>query len=87
MEIEMKFNYGVDFPAASAIIMQSMKEIPDVKSDPDTFIGVSAMELDGYKIMIQAWVDALQHNQVKLAIQQKIVDDLKNGGIKLPGMT
>lgn len=86
MEIEMKFNYGVDQQQAAAIIEKCIESNDDILKDPVPYVGVSMLELDGYKIMIQAWVNALNHNQLKLSIQKKLVDDLKNSGIKLPGM-
>jgi len=35
---------------------------------------------------VQGWVDALEHNQTKLLFQQLLVEELKKGGVKLPGM-
>jgi hypothetical protein len=46
---------------------------------------VSVLDPDGYKVMIHAWVEALNHNQLKLQFQKMLVDDLKKAGIKLPG--
>jgi small conductance mechanosensitive channel len=86
MEIEMKVNYGVDLEKVSNIIRASIKDFPKVNNDPNPFIGISALDPDGYKIFIQAWVNALDHNQIKLSFQQRLVDDLKAGGVKLPGM-
>jgi small conductance mechanosensitive channel len=87
MEVEMKVNYGVDLKKVSDIIRAAIKDSPRVNNDPAPFIGISTLDPDGYKIMIQAWVEALDHNQIKLSFQQRLVEDLKNGGVKLPGMT
>lgn len=86
MEIEFKVNYGVDLQQVSQIVRSSIKETTRVHNEPEPFIGISIMDPDGYKIMVQAWVDALEHNQVKLEFQRLLVDNLKSNGIKLPGM-
>jgi small conductance mechanosensitive channel len=86
MEVEFKVNYGVDLEKVTSIVKQSIKECEKVNNEPEPFIGISVMDPDGYKVMVQAWVDALEHNQIKLLYQQLLVEDLKKGGIKLPGM-
>ena len=85
MEIEMKFQFGVDINLVSDIVKKSVRECSYVMNDPPPFIGISVLDPDGYKVMIQAWVNALEHNQLKLSFQQKLMEDLKRGGVKLPG--
>lgn len=85
MEIEMKFSYGVDLAQVTGIVKQTVKDCADLKDDPAPYVGVSVLDPDGFKVMIHAWVDALHHNQLKLQFQKLLVDDLKKGGIKLPG--
>jgi small conductance mechanosensitive channel len=86
MEIEMKFAFAIDINQVGAIMKKSVQECSYVMNDPPPFIGVSVLDPDGYKVMIQAWVNALEHNQLKLSFQQKLMEDLKKGGIKLPGL-
>jgi len=47
---------------------------------------VHSVEPDGYKVLVNVWAPAHGFEDVKLALQEKIMEDLKGSGIKLPGM-
>jgi small conductance mechanosensitive channel len=49
-------------------------------------VGISLLDPDGFKLIVQVWVGALDYNAVKISFQQKLLHDLKEAGIKLPGM-
>ena len=86
MDIEMKFNFGISFDEVNAIALKRITQTKDFLSEPRPQTGVSGVDPDGYKVMINVWVDAYQHNDVKLQFQEDFIQDLKNAGIKLPGM-
>ncbi|RXF67166.1 mechanosensitive ion channel family protein [Arcticibacter tournemirensis] len=86
MDIELKFNYGFDMQLVKAILEESAKSSENVLKNPAPRIGVSALEPDGYKMMVNVWVDAHGFIDAKLDFQEKLIGDLKNAGIKLPGM-
>ncbi|RAV98741.1 mechanosensitive ion channel family protein [Pseudochryseolinea flava] len=85
MEVEMKFSFGIDLQQVTAVVKNCVKHCAELRDDPAPYVGVSVLDPDGYKIMIHAWVEALNHNQLKLQFQKNLVDDLKKAGLKLPG--
>ncbi len=86
MDIELKFNYGFDMQTVKAILEESAQSSGNVLHTPAPRIGVSALETDGYKMMVNVWVDAHHFIDAKLDFQEKLINDLKRAGIKLPGM-
>ena len=86
MDIELKFNYGVDFETVKNSIQQSIASVAGLLKEPEHRIGISSVDPDGYKVMINVWAPAHGYQDVKLLLQQKIIEDVKGTGIKLPGM-
>lgn len=86
LDMEIKFNYGFDFSTIKSIVQETLKNAPQVADNPAVRIGVSVLEPDGFKVMINSWVDANDFDNSKLQIQQKVIEDLKAAGMKLPGM-
>jgi small conductance mechanosensitive channel len=87
LDMEVKFNYGFDFSTIKSIVMKTLKDLPEAADHPAPAIGVSVLDPDGFKVMINTWVDAKSFETSKLLIQQKVIEDLKVAGMKLPGMT
>lgn len=86
LDVELKFNYGFDFEGIKRIIEHSLQATPLVENDPPPRVGISTLEPDGFKVMINGWVDAFEFEDRKFQVQQKLVEDLKQAGLKLPGM-
>jgi small conductance mechanosensitive channel len=86
LDIEMKFNYGTDIAEIKTIIDQLIASSKNINKSPSSRIGVSVLEPDGYKIMINLWVNAREFQETKLELQEKLINSIKNAGIKLPGM-
>lgn len=87
LDMEVKFNYGFDFSTIKAVVMQTLKNMPEAAENPAPAIGVSVLDPDGFKVMINTWVESNNFETSKLLIQQKVIEDLKAAGMKLPGMT
>lgn len=86
MDIELKFGFAIDFEQVKNSIDRSINSIVELLKEPARRIGVATIEADGYKVLINVWAPAHGFEDVTLALQQKIVEDLKAAGIKLPGM-
>jgi small conductance mechanosensitive channel len=86
MDIEVKFSFGVDFLQAKSSIDKSISAVVGLLKDPARRIGVSSIEPDGYKILVNVWAAAHGFQDVRLLLQQKIIEDMKGSGIKLPGV-
>ena len=87
LDVEFKFNYGIDYKQVENIFQTSVESLKYILKSPASRIGVSAIEADGYKVLVNVWLNAHGFQDDKLKFQEKLVDDLKINGIKLPGMT
>jgi small conductance mechanosensitive channel len=86
MDVELKLNYGIDIEKVKQIIEGLVRDDKDILTDPEPRVGVSALEADGYKVMVNAWVKPHGFQDEKLSLQEKIIEKIKAAGIKLPGM-
>jgi small conductance mechanosensitive channel len=68
------------------IINDAIKATATALNEPATRVGVSALEIDGVKFIVNVWVEPANFLATKIALQEKIIIDLKNAGVKLPGM-
>jgi len=68
------------------LIEQTILSSKNLLSEPTHRIGVSSLEPDGYRLLINVWVSAHHFNDAKFALQERIIKDLKKGEIKLQGM-
>jgi small conductance mechanosensitive channel len=85
MDIELKFGFGVDYEQIKSIVENSIHANSDLLQDPAYKIGVSTVDPDGYKVMINVWVNAHSFQELKMQFQKELVMDLKSSGVKLPG--
>lgn len=86
LDIEIKLPFTVDYKQAESIIRDLLEKTEAVKKDPAPRIGVSTIEPDGYKLILNAWIEAHGFHDVRLKLQEAIIDQLKQQGIKLPGL-
>jgi small conductance mechanosensitive channel len=86
MDIEMKFGFGISFDEVKAIVQRRIDASEAILKEPKPRFGVSTVDPDGYKVMINLWVPAHGFMEQKLKFQEKIIQDLKDAQLKLPGM-
>lgn len=86
LDIEIKFSYGIDFDKVTEIFNQTIDEFKNCLKTPERRIGISSLEDNGYKVALNVWVKAHGFIDTKLSFQQNLLKNLKEGGIKLPGM-
>lgn len=85
LDIELKFGFAIDFNHVKTTIDNSIASVVGLLKQPEHRIDISSIEPDGYKVLVNVWAPAHGFQDVKLLLQQKIVEDLKGNGIKLPG--
>jgi small conductance mechanosensitive channel len=86
LDIELKFAHAFDMQQVQNVILRSVADCQEVMKEPAPSAGISAIEPDGFKVMVQVWVDALDYSNIRLIVNQKLLNDIKISGVKLPGM-
>jgi small conductance mechanosensitive channel len=86
LDFEIKIGYAADVEQVIEIIENAIKANKVILNDAGNRVGVSAMEVDGVKYLVNVWVGPADLLNVKLALHEKILIDLRAAEIKLPGM-
>jgi small conductance mechanosensitive channel len=85
LDFEVKLGYYVDVDQAKKIIADAINATPGVLRTPAIRVGVIAFEVEHVRYTINVWVQPADFLNVKIALQEKIIKDLKAGGIRLLG--
>lgn len=86
LDVELKFSYGIDYDKIAEIFNRTTDEFKDCLKTPKRRIGVSSLDDSGYKVALNVWVKAHGFTDTKLMFQKALLENLKSGDIKLPGM-
>ena len=86
LDVEFKFAFGADYNQIENILQASISKMTSILKVPQSRIGISTIEPDGFRLTVNVWVNANDFQDNKLKIQQQLLEDLKSNGIKLPGM-
>ncbi|MGY3211584.1 mechanosensitive ion channel family protein [Mucilaginibacter sp. HD30] len=86
LDINMKIPNAIDIREVKKVVNQAIDHCENVLVKPERRIGVGELQPDGYLLAINVWVNAHGFQDTRLAIQEAILQDVKDAGIKLPGM-
>jgi small conductance mechanosensitive channel len=86
LDIELKFNYGIDVAHVKKILQDSINSSKDILPEPVARIGLSLIDYDRYTITVNVWISAHGFYDTQYQLQEKLITDLKAAGIKMPGM-
>jgi small conductance mechanosensitive channel len=86
LDFEIKLGYVANVEQVKTVIWNAVKSTANVLNDPRNKVGVSALEIDGVKFVVNVWVNPGDFGSAKLALQEKILNDLVTAGVKLPGV-
>lgn len=86
LDINYKFANAVDVNQAKEIIAKTLDNSQQCLKSPEKRIGVGELQQDGYMISISVWVNAHGFQDTKLNIQEKLLQDIKGSGLKIPGL-
>jgi small conductance mechanosensitive channel len=86
LDVELKFTNAIEFSTVKQIVNDVLDRAQNALKVPERRIGISSIEPDGYKVMVNVWLDAHGFVDTKMEIQEKIMEALKTSGLKLPGM-
>lgn len=86
LDIELKFNNAIDVKQVKSVINAAIDKSENILESPVRRIGVAELQSDGYLIGINVWVNAHGFQDTKLALQETILQDIKDAGIKISGL-
>jgi len=86
LDIEMKFGNAIDYKEVKKVIDQAIADAGNILEDPPRRVGISSLEADGYKVMLNLWINAHGFVDTKIRFQEMLLQRLKSSGLKLPGM-
>ncbi len=86
LDIEMKFGNAVGYEVVKLAIDKAIADAGNILDDPPRRIGISSLESDGYRVMLNLWIDAHGFVDTKMRFQEMLLQRLKTSGIKLPGL-
>lgn len=86
LDISYKFGNAVDFNQLKKIIDETIDNEKSILATPARRIGVSLLEKDGFTVSVAVWTNAHGYEDTKLTLLQKLLENIKNGGIKLDGL-
>jgi small conductance mechanosensitive channel len=86
IDVELKFNYGMSFNDIRKIIEETISGNGNQNKVPKHRIVISSLDPDGYKVLINVWTDAHGYHDARYLLQEKVMQNLKGAGIKLPGI-
>lgn len=86
LDIEMKFSNAIDYEQVKTVVEQAIEDAGTILDDPPRRVGISSLEPDGYKVMLNLWIGAHGFIDTKIRFQEMLLQRLKSSGLKLPGM-
>jgi small conductance mechanosensitive channel len=86
LDLNIKFPNGVDIKQAKEVINKAIDKAENVLARPQRRIGIGDLQGDAYLMSVNVWVNAHGYQDTKLAIQEVILQDIKDAGIKIPGL-
>jgi small conductance mechanosensitive channel len=89
VDVEVKIaSYAPDMKTIREAAQAAVQSVEGVLKEPAPTVTVSGLDADGWRIMVRVWVEAnpQAYEKIKFAVQENLVDRLKTGQVKLPGM-
>ena len=86
LDMDLKIPFSVDYKQVVDVIEKAITSDKDVLTDPPPRIGINMLDPDGYHLSVNVWTEAHNFIDTKLALQVRILEALRSGGVKLPGM-
>jgi small conductance mechanosensitive channel len=82
LDIGYKFSNKTDIKQVKAVIGQTIDNEKQCLKTPERRIGVTLLEADSYTLSINVWVNAHGFEDTRLKLQESLLQDLKNAGLK-----
>jgi small conductance mechanosensitive channel len=86
LDIDIKFGYMSNIAEVREVLLKSIASVPGILPDPPPQVGVSLIDVERYTITINIWTQAHGFYDTRLAVNEKLINDLIAAGIKFTGM-
>jgi small conductance mechanosensitive channel len=86
LDLSVKLPNNVDIKQAKEVINKAIDKAENVLASPERRIGVGDLQGDAYMLSVNVWVNAHGYQDTKLAVQEAILQDMKDAGLKIPGL-
>jgi small conductance mechanosensitive channel len=86
LDIPLKFSNAIDFKQVKAIINASIDKCSNILATPERRIGISELQPDGYIVSVNVWINAHGFQDTKQEMQETILQDIKDAGVKIAGL-
>ena len=86
LDFEIKVGYVADPVKVKKTIEEAVKNNRSVDLTKPANIGITAMEIDGVRYMVNVWVAPADFLKAKIALHETILNNLLAQGVKLPGI-
>ncbi|MDN3551831.1 mechanosensitive ion channel family protein [Mucilaginibacter aquaedulcis] len=84
LDFDVKVAYANDIEQVKTIIQNAIDTTGNVLKTPASRIGISSLEIDSIRFLVNVWVNPSNFLTVKIALQEKIIKDLATAGINFP---
>jgi small conductance mechanosensitive channel len=85
LDFEVRLGYYIDIDQVKQIMLDTVISAPGILPDPAIRVGIIALEVDCIRFIINAWVQPTDFLNVKIALQENILKNLKAAGVRLLG--
>lgn len=86
LDVALKFTNSIDYKQVKGVINTAIDKCKSILAKPDRRIGISDLQPDGYVVTINVWVAAHGYQDTKQELQETILQDIKDAGIKIAGV-
>lgn len=81
MDIDLSFPLTTDVDHIRSVIQKTINNMDGLMKDPADRIGVNAMDKDKFTLQVNVWTDAHGFNDTRMALQERILKDLRADGV------
>jgi small conductance mechanosensitive channel len=86
LDIDYKFSNAVDIGHAKKVIGDIIDKEEACLKTPERRIGITSLEPDSFTLAINVWITAHGFWDIKMKLQEVILQGLKDAGIKIGGL-
>lgn len=87
LDAEIKIPYSSDPNHVKETVLDRVRSLENSHDAPAPEVNLSSVEADGFKLITSVWVEAVNYNEMKLKLNQTLLEGLKSAGVKLVGMS